>query len=76
MNTIDLPDSLNNTLWLEYCDMEYGMSGEFKGFRHYISHKIPNVTVNGTITDGFTLTFDNDEDLTWFVLRWGGHESN
>lgn len=68
--TIDLPKHLNHTFWEEYCDLDWGVDGRFKGFRDYISHRIPDAIVDGHIREGYTLTFDTEEDYTCFKLRW------
>lgn len=68
--TIELPDKLNDTFWKEYCDINWGVDGRFKGFRNYISHKIPDAVVNGKIQDGYTLTFSEEKDYVWFLLKW------
>lgn len=69
MITIELPQELFDTIWDEYCKIDFGMSG-FKGFRYYIEHKIPNALVKGNVKDGFTLTFESEKYLTWFLLKW------
>ena len=70
MNRIELPDMLSNKLWLEYCAMEWGVSGKYKGFREYIKHCIPLANIEGNIREGFILQFPDERDLMMFVLRW------
>lgn len=69
MTTIQLPSAINKVLWKEYVNMDYGRS-QFKGYRKYLEHNIPNAEIVGTTKNGFDLTFGSEADYVWFLLRW------
>lgn len=70
MNKIELPSKLSDKLWIEYCAIEWGVSGKFKGFRDYIKQCVPDAIIEGNIREGFVLNFPDERNLILFLLRW------
>ena len=64
--------TIDNNLWASYVDIRYGRAvphKEYKGYRTYLKD-VTRAKVNGTVLNGFYLTFRTQKDLTWFLLRF------
>lgn len=70
MIEIELPVNLTTKFWVEYCDLDWGVNGRFKGFREYIKYKIPGSTVRGNIREGLFLIFNDEKEYVLFLLKW------